>query len=137
MRKGEEPGCQTRGMSDAGAASMLVGQSFRIAAISGVATLDSPVADITFGADGRVTGRATVNRFFGPYAIDGDTLTFGPLAGTLMAGPPEPMDQEQRLHRALSRPLTVASADGGRRVELRDGDEVVLLLVAAGAGEWM
>jgi heat shock protein HslJ len=120
-------GCQTRGMSDV--ASLLVGRSFRIAAIAGVPTLDSPVADVRFGRDGQVTGRGTVNRFFGPYAIDGEALTLGPLAATLMAGPPEAMDQEQRLHRALSHPLTAAPAEDGRRIELCDGGDVVLLLV--------
>ena len=120
-----------------GADSWIVGRSFRIVAIDGVGVLEAPTADITFGVDGHVTGRATVNRFFGPYALDGATLTLGPLAGTLMAGPPEAMEQEQRLHRALVRTLTVVPGDGGRRVELRDGDDVVLVLVATDTGEWM
>jgi heat shock protein HslJ len=117
-------------------ASRLVGRSFRIVAIEGVATLSTPVADISFDAEGRVTGCATVNRFFGPYAIHGDGLALGPLAGTLMAGPPEAMEQEQRLHRAMSRPLTVVAVDGDPRVELRDGDDLVLVLVPADA-EWL
>jgi heat shock protein HslJ len=120
-----------------GAGSGLVGRSFRVVAIDGVPALERPTADITFGVDGRVTGRATVNRFAGPYALDGSTLALGPLAGTLMAGPPEAMEQEQRLHRALARSLTVVTADGGGRVELRDGDDVVLLLVATDPGERM
>ena len=110
-------------------ASTLVGRSFRIAAVSGIPTLETPVADIRFGVDGRVTGRATVNRFFGPYEIHADVLTLGPLATTLMASRPEAMDQEKRVHEALSRRLTVAPSDDGRRVELRDAGDVVLLLV--------
>ena len=117
-------------MADGEASSWLVGRSFRIVAIDGVAALEQPTAEITFGMDGRVTGRATVNRFAGPYALDGPVLTLGPLAGTLMAGPPEAMEQEQRLHRALARSLTVVPVAGGGRVELRDGEDVVLLLVA-------
>ena len=125
----------------------IVGRSFRIVAIDGVPVLEAPTADITFGADGRVSGRATVNRFAGPYSLDGDVLTMGPLAGTLMAGSPEAMEQEQRLHRALARTLTVVPGEEqdreqgqGRdsgRVELRAADEVVLLLVATELAERM
>jgi len=104
-----------------------LGRTFRVAAIDGAPTLASPVADLEFGADGRVVGCATVNRLFGPYQLDGTTLTCGPLAGTMMAGPPVAMDQELRLHKALGRSLQVVAADDGR-VELRDGDAVVLLL---------
>ena len=110
-------------------AASLVGRAFRVAEIDGVPTLDAPVADLTFGDDGRVTGCATINRLFGPYALDGDQLTAGPLAGTMMAGPPEAMDQEQRLHRALSQPLTVTVFEPGDRVELQGGAGVALVLV--------
>jgi len=106
-----------------------MGRAFRVAEIDGVPTLDAPVADLTFGDDGRVTGCATINRLFGPYALDGDQLTAGPLAGTMMAGPPEAMDQEQRLHRALSQPLTVTVFEPGDRVELQGGAGVALVLV--------
>ena len=111
------------------ASAVLIGRTFRVAAIDGTPTLESPVADLEFGTDGRVTGCATVNRLFGPYAIDGGTLTCGPLAGTLMAGPPEAMDQETRLHRALARPLDVVVTEDAGRVELRADGELVVLLV--------
>ena len=110
-------------------AAALVGRAFRVVEIDGVPVLDSPVADLTFGDDGRVTGCSTINRLFGPYALDGDQLTAGPLAGTMMAGPPEAMDQEQRLHRALSAPLTVVFAESGDRVELHAADSVAVVLV--------
>jgi heat shock protein HslJ len=111
------------------ATSALVGRSFRVAEIGGVPTLDLPIADLTFGNEGRITGCATVNRLMGSYAVDGDTLTCGPLAGTMMAGPPEAMDQEQRLHRALGVALTVVADESGDRVELRSDDGIALVLV--------
>jgi heat shock protein HslJ len=118
--------------------SPLVGRTFRVAEIDGVATLDSPTAEITFGDDGRVTGRSTINRFSGPYRITGDTLTPGMLVGTMMAGPPEAMRQEQRFHEAFSGDLTVVATpaattidDDDTRLELRRGDDVVLVLVPA------
>jgi len=108
--------------------AVLVGRTFRVAAIDDIPTVATPVADLEFGTDGRVTGCATVNRLFGPYAIGGATLTCGPLAGTMMAGPPEAMEQETRLHRALARPLEILVAEDGRGVELRADGAVVLLL---------
>jgi len=110
------------------APAVLIGRAFRVAAIDGTPTLDLPVADLEFGADGRVTGCATVNRLFGPYAIDGATLACGPLAGTMMAGPAAAMEQETRLHRALTRPLEIRVTEDGRGVELRADAAVVLLL---------
>jgi heat shock protein HslJ len=110
-------------------AASLIGRAFRVVEIDGTATLDTPVADLTFGADGHLTGCATVNRLMGPYALTGDALVAGPLAGTMMAGPPEAMEQEQRLHRALSQPLTVAVDESGDRVELRGADGVALVLL--------
>ena len=116
-------------------AESLVGRAFRVVEIDGVPTLEEPVADLTFGDDGRVTGCATINRLFGPYALDGDQLTAGPLAGTMMAGPPEAMDQEQRLHRALSASLTVVVVGSGDRVELHGDAGVALVLVPDGRVE--
>jgi heat shock protein HslJ len=110
-------------------AAVLVGRSFRVAEIGGVPTLDAPVADLTFGQDGRISGCATVNRLMGSYAVEADTLTCGSVAGTMMAGPPEAMDQEQRLHRALVGPLTVVADESGVRIELRTEDGVALVLV--------
>jgi heat shock protein HslJ len=114
--------------SDAtGAGARLVGGSYRVVEIDGAPALDRPRADFSFGEDGRVTGCATVNRVFGPYEVDGDILRCGALAGTMMAGPPEAMEQEQRLHRALSQPLTVVPDDAAGRVVLRGADAVVVL----------
>lgn len=100
------------------AAGRLVGHTFRVTEIDGVPTLDVPTAELTFGDDGRVSGRATVNRVFGPYEIDGDVISFGALGTTMMAGPQDAMDQEQLLLQALGRTLTVVVAPGGVPITL-------------------
>lgn len=91
----------------------LVGRTFAVVAIDGATVLASSSPDVAFGTDGRVSGRATVNRLMGQYALEGDVLRFGALATTMMAGPPELMDQEQRLLAALGHPLRVEAADDG------------------------
>ena len=73
---------------------------------------------LAFDGAGRVSGSGGVNRLAGPYAVDGDVLTSGPLITTRMAGPPEWNDLEVRLLAALERPLPIA-VDGDR---LRLGD---------------
>ncbi|MBI1376386.1 MAG: META domain-containing protein [Frankiales bacterium] len=112
------------------AAQTLVGRTFRIVEAGGVPALETPTAELTFDADGRVTGRATVNRVFGPCTMDAGTVRFGPLGTTLMAGPQEAMDQERRVLEALRGELSV-SVDADDRVALSSGGDVVLVLVPA------
>lgn len=49
----------------------------------------------------QASGFSGVNRFFGGYKRDGDKVKLGPLAGTMMAGPPEAMAIEAAFHKAL------------------------------------
>jgi heat shock protein HslJ len=115
-------------MSDDATPTPLVGQTFRVVEIGGARALDVPTAELTFGDDGRVSGRATINRVFGPYEIDGDRLSFGALGTTMMAGLPEAMDQEQRLLQILGTPLTIdAGAPDGRITLLADGHPALVL----------
>lgn len=57
---------------------------------------------------GRVSGQVGVNRFTGEYSIDGDSVVVGLAARTLMAGPPERMELEDRFHAAFTGRLPVA-----------------------------
>lgn len=115
-------------MSDDAPPTPLVGQTFRVVEIGGRPTLEAPSAELTFGGDGRVTGRATINRVFGPYEIVGDQITFGTLGSTMMAGLPDAMDQEHRLLQTLAGPLTIdAGAADGRVTLLSDGARALVL----------
>jgi heat shock protein HslJ len=49
----------------------------------------------------RASGNAGVNRFNGSYSLQGDSLTFSPLAVTKMAGPEELNELETRFLQAL------------------------------------
>jgi heat shock protein HslJ len=103
----------------------LPGRDFLVAEIDGAPAM--PGAELAFGTDGRVTGRATVNRVFGPYDVDGDLLVVGPMAATLMAGPPEAMAQEAALLARLAVPLAVARAEEPGDL-LLTGEQGTLLL---------
>ena len=108
------------------AAAVLVGRTFAFVDVAGTPVLDGAAPEITFGADGRVSGRATVNRIMGSYDTDRDTLVLSELATTMMAGLPDAMDQERRVLDALSRPLQVVALEGGD-VALDDGEDRTVL----------
>lgn len=71
---------------------------------------------LTFDGDGQVFGTSGVNRLRGTWSIDGDHLQFGPMASTLMAGPPEAMQREAAMLRLLGEELVLHSADGAPQV---------------------
>ncbi len=75
--------------------------------IAGVVVPESAPAEIAFLDDGTLNGGTGVNRFRGSYVLVDDTLTVGPLMTTRMAGPPEAMEQEQRVLGVLGKPLSV------------------------------
>jgi len=49
---------------------------------------------LTLTKDGKVSGDSGCNRYVGGYTISGSSITFGPLAGTLMACPDPQMKAE-------------------------------------------
>lgn len=71
--------------------------------------------------EGKVSGKAPVNRYFGTVAVSGQGLAFGPLATTQMAGPPAAMTAETEYMKALAQVtgwqladevLTLTGSDG-------------------------
>jgi heat shock protein HslJ len=91
---------------------------------NGKGGVTTPVAGseltIAFDADGQVSGAGGVNRYSGPYEVDGSAVTIGPLATTKMAGDPELMAQEQAFIKALESSTTWSGVGG--KLELRDAD---------------
>jgi heat shock protein HslJ len=96
--------------SEAGAAPGLTGVEWHLAQVifDGAATSlqfgsDSPV-NIRFDASGNVTGRGPINRFSGRYDATADGRISWSDAGlqtTMMAGPPEAMEQEDLFFQIL------------------------------------
>jgi heat shock protein HslJ len=81
----------------------LAGTQWELRSIDGqpVAGADGPLL-ITFGHDGRVSGTTGVNQLTASYSLTPEYLTFGPLATTRRAGPPELMEQEHRIVSSLA-----------------------------------
>lgn len=73
-----------------------------IAGPDGTMTTPLTIPTLMFEGDS-VSGSASCNQYFGPYQIDGSSITFGPLASTEMyCGEPGVMDQEAAYLGALA-----------------------------------
>lgn len=86
----------------AAAAEGLAGSEWRPLTLAGAPFPEGVEATVQFGADGRLTGSGGCNRFTGSYAIEGETLTIGPVAATRMLCPEPAMSAEAALFRVLS-----------------------------------
>ncbi len=70
--------------------------------------------------EGRASGFSGCNRFTGSFETDGDALSLGPLATTMMACPDPQMNLERKFHTALSAVKSYRIV--GQHLELFDGD---------------
>ena len=110
----------TKGEGDAARAASFEGTTWRLTRLPGhdAAFLAAVPDGVTVRFAARtVQAFAGCNRMSGGYTVDGDRLTFGPLAGTMMACPPPIGEVETAVGRALS---------GTRRIAL-DGDTLTLV----------
>lgn len=95
---------------------------------------EKPNITIMFFPDGKVVGSAPINRYFGTYQLDdaGHLHWPGPgFASTMMAGPPEQMDQEQVYFRSLRRVSRILKTAKGIHLA-NDDDSLVLVFVLSG-----
>ncbi len=84
---------------------------------------------LEFGEDGTVSGSGGVNRYNGPYEVDGAGITIGPVASTKMAGEPELMEQESAYLEALESSTEWKVVRG--QLELRDADGSAMVFADA------
>ena len=81
-------------------------------------------------ADGKVTGNAGANRFFGDCEVDGSSIRISATGSTMMMGTPEVMAQENQFLKLLQDSVDYLIV--GEELRLRNGDgKVVLMLVPA------
>ena len=84
---------------------------------------------LVFGADGRVSGHAGVNRFGGAYAFSPQGVLSWPAPGlvtTRMAGPPELMEKERAYLKGLSEATRAIVAKNGLQLQNEDGGTVLV-----------
>ncbi len=101
--------------------------SYLVVAIDGVEVQGSQVPEMEFGADGRVSGSSGCNRFNGSVTVDGNALSFGPLASTRMACP-GPLDAQERAFFGALERVAGYNLEGGVALVDGDGNEVMRLM---------
>ncbi len=79
----------------------LVGTAWRLEDLGGIGVLDRVEATLEFPEEGRAAGNGSCNRFFGPVAIERESISFGPLASTRMACAEPVGNQEAKYLEAL------------------------------------
>jgi heat shock protein HslJ len=79
----------------------LTGTNWQVEDIDGGGVIDRSPATVQFPEPGRVAGNSSCNRYMGGYEREGESLTFGALAGTMMACPEALMNQERRFYEAM------------------------------------
>lgn len=80
--------------------------------------------------DGRVAGKAAVNRYFGTYKTDGNKITLGPVGSTMMMGPQPLMEAEQDYLQTLPKVTSFAVEGDSLTLTASDGRKLVFTQVA-------
>ena len=82
--------------------SGLPGSLWVLTELGATADLPDIFPTVEFGSDGTVSGFAGCNTYSGTYTIEGEALTFGPLATTKMGCPPPASEVEAAFLAAMS-----------------------------------
>ncbi|WP_239057903.1 META domain-containing protein [Pseudodesulfovibrio sp. JC047] len=89
--------------------------------IAGKPGIDMTHSSIEFGEKGVVDGFGGCNSYHGSYTLEGDVVSFGPMAATMRACVDAINDQEVRFFRSLAEPQTVKFKDGSLLLIASDG----------------
>jgi len=79
----------------------LVGTAWWVEDILAAGVVDRSRTTLGFFEDNRVAGNSGCNRFTGGFEMKGSSMSFTPLAGTMMACPEALMNQERRFYDAM------------------------------------
>lgn len=108
----------------------LAGTSWVVAGIGGTPVSLPEPPRIEFGADGQIAGSTGCNSMTGTYAVDGASLSFGPLATTKRACEAPHGEVETILLEALAG-VTGWEVGGDGLLRLTGGIDVLLAPIAA------
>ena len=106
-------------------AADLASTSWTLASVGGNPVVEGSGAGLAFDDTGNVSGSTGCNGFSGTYALDGPSLTFGPLSTTRMACEDALMAQETTVLEALAG-VEGWEIDEDGNLHLTGGTELVL-----------
>jgi heat shock protein HslJ len=103
---------------------------WRLVDLCGQAQPAEAAITLSFLKEGRIGGRAAVNRYSGGFQIVDGQLKSGPFIMTRMAGPPEAMEREAKYLAALEAAKSVARSASGELLITVADKELPLRFVA-------
>lgn len=105
----------------------LIGTAWWVEDILAAGVVDNSRTTIMFTEDGAAAGNGGCNRFTGGYELDGENISFGQLAGTMMACPEALMNQDRDFHDALGQVTSwrIDSETGLLHLQNQDGETVI------------
>jgi len=98
--------------------------------IRGGGVIDRLQTVLEIAADGAISGTGGCNRMTGKASIEGDKITFGRIASTMMACTPAAMNQEQKFFAALAEVRTWRIDPTRRKLALLGADGQPLVVLA-------
>jgi heat shock protein HslJ/membrane-bound inhibitor of C-type lysozyme len=105
--------------------NLLTGLEWIVETIGGVPVAEKSEPTILFLEEGRVAGNASCNRFTGSFRLTGEGLTFGQMAGTMMACEEPLSRQEMRFLELLQKTHRFEIGAEGRLVlQTPDGQRI-------------
>jgi heat shock protein HslJ/membrane-bound inhibitor of C-type lysozyme len=104
---------------------LLRGAVWVVEDLAGAGIIDRSRVTIEFLEGNRIAGRASCNRYTGPYELRGEGIGIGPLASTRMACAPALMNQEDRFLKLLAQVNSVLIGQQGQLLlSTPEGDSI-------------
>lgn len=103
------------------AADEAIQGDWRVEQIDGAPVLKGSTVTMRFDAEGRVSGKASCNRYGASYRIDGESVSFTQAMATRMACPPPLMQQEQRFLGLFGAQASWSTDDGALTISGGNG----------------
>jgi putative lipoprotein len=102
------------------------GIEWKAVSIDGADVTAGSDVTVTFNADGKVSGNASVNNYTAPWLAYGDKIIIAGGVSTRKAGTPDMMEQEDRFLKFLPGVVRFVLHRGGLRLINKDGGEMAL-----------
>lgn len=102
-----------------------VGAEWRVVEIAGEPVAAGSIVTMNFSRDGRLYGNASINNYMSSWLAVDDRVIIAGIASTMMAGPPELMQQEGRFLSLFEEARRFVVTDGTLVITTRDGREIV------------
>lgn len=102
--------------------------TWHIEVANGQPVIDYSPAQLTFEAEGKLTGNNSCNNFFGSYVLSGQSILLQPAGNTMKACVDALMAQEQRVMKAMPEVSQAKMSKG--KLLLQDADNKTLMVLS-------